>query len=444
MSASPPKKDTTSPKKSLQPITEDELFQTNNNGSNTRNKYDDPETSFYPYPTQRISKNASSSTSTFERTPTTRTTTDPVSDFNESETELENDPFNNTNNNIDADETISLQPTPFEPITSSTFSPTPTSPRKQLNSSDTWLTRTNTGGSIHRRSSVIIASTGQRLQRMYSFWDATINESDGEIDSDSELIGGDGGQQGGQGQGGNGQADVSNGSLDTSLLLASINANQNASYVGNGAGRDAGGGRVSNGISAGLGIRNPRLQTTITVPSISVMTRLANKIKHELQTKYLTKPVLKASIAYLIASLFVYWPFVSDLLGASDSKHLVCTIVVYFHASRSKGSMIQSLMFVMISLTFAFTVSILLMAISAEFYKVDYEEIGRMIDLVLCCVALGLVSFTKQYVNKPTFNTACSLSAIVIISCVIKEGSIDGTIVPWDKIWSTFLIISCP
>ncbi|VEU20077.1 DEKNAAC100533 [Brettanomyces naardenensis] len=155
-----------------------------------------------------------------------------------------------------------------------------------------------------------------------------------------------------------------------------------------------------------------------------------------------TKPVIKASIAYMVASLAVYSPFISGALGNSDSKHLVCTVVVYFHASRTKGSMIQSIIFVALALGFGFFVSIGLMQLSSILLsESDPSNIGSFSILALCSASLGFVSFTKHKVSKDTFNTACSLCAIVIVSCVIKEGSLGGSQVPWGKIWSTFLIV---
>ncbi|ODV88299.1 hypothetical protein CANARDRAFT_216679 [[Candida] arabinofermentans NRRL YB-2248] len=163
--------------------------------------------------------------------------------------------------------------------------------------------------------------------------------------------------------------------------------------------------------------------------------------------RYLSSPVfkgdLKASFAYFIASLAVYNRTISDLLGVSDSKHLVCTTVVYFHATRTKGSMIQSLIFVCISLGFAFTVSVIATYISSLFLtKTDNfdTEVGDFIQLIISCASLGAISFVKLWMNQQTFDNACSLSAITVIACIIKEGSVGSSGLPWAKIKSIFLI----
>ncbi|KAG7709269.1 hypothetical protein KL914_001659 [Ogataea haglerorum] len=218
-------------------------------------------------------------------------------------------------------------------------------------------------GNIHRRSSIIMADTGQKIQRSYSFWDQTQDE----IELESQIE----------------------------------NNRRN----------------VEDRIQGFQG----RLKGVIYSDTC--------------------RGVLKGALAYFVASWAVYSTTLSSILGNADSKHLICTIVVYFHPTRTKGSMIQSLIFVILSLSFAFSISVILMSISSKSYNMESPELGYGIDLVFSCAALGLISLTKQWVNKPTFNTACSLSAIVIISCVIKEGSQDGSVVPWTKIGSIFRIV---
>ncbi|CDK26977.1 unnamed protein product [Kuraishia capsulata CBS 1993] len=156
----------------------------------------------------------------------------------------------------------------------------------------------------------------------------------------------------------------------------------------------------------------------------------------------LIRGVLKASLAYFMASLAVYCKPISRLLGSSDSKHLVCTVVVYFPATRTLGSMIESIIFVVMALSFAFSVSVMCSSVSSAFYNQEEEEICYGIDLIISCSTLGMISFMKQRVNTQNFNTACSLAAISLISCLIKDGSRDASIVPWSKIQSLFLIVS--
>ena len=173
-----------------------------------------------------------------------------------------------------------------------------------------------------------------------------------------------------------------------------------------------------------------------------------------------TKPILKASISYFLASLVVYSPTISDMLGSSDSKHLTCTVCVYFHPSRSVGSMLQALMFVSFSLFFGIGISIFTFMLISLYLDDDTGDqqlhLWRYVTLespavitmtlLICCTSLGLISFWKHRVCKQTFNTACSLAAILIISSVIKvysrllDSNGDTISIPWEKIAS---IISC-
>lgn len=151
--------------------------------------------------------------------------------------------------------------------------------------------------------------------------------------------------------------------------------------------------------------------------------------------------VLKCSLAYLLASLAVYNTQVSTLLGKSDSKHVVATVAVYFHPSRTFGSMHQSLIFVIISILFSFSVSLISTSIASYFFKRGLSEVASLIDLLFASVALGFVSYMKQKMNHPTFNTACSLASISIISAIVKEGAQNGGDIPLYRLGNLFKIV---
>lgn len=162
---------------------------------------------------------------------------------------------------------------------------------------------------------------------------------------------------------------------------------------------------------------------------------------HQIYTNDIFRNVLKCSVAYGLASLGVYWTPFDNLLGNTDSKHVIATVVVYFHPSRSKGSMHQSLIFVCISLIFSFTVSFGCRSISAYFFKIGQDEISYSIDLIASSIALGIIAFVKQKVNKQTFNTACSLASISIVTCIVKEGSLNASNIPFERLKSTFQVV---
>ncbi|CAI5757649.1 unnamed protein product [Candida verbasci] len=191
---------------------------------------------------------------------------------------------------------------------------------------------------------------------------------------------------------------------------------------------------------------------TFTIPEYTETTPLINsgnqsswvKLYQYLKSIYFNqifRSVFKCSIAYFIASLGVYYRPFDDLLGSTDSKHVVATVAVYFHPTRTKGSMNQTLIFVVISIIYSFTISFFCRYISSLFYKNGDDELSHIIDLVLSSISLGIISFWKQKINKQTFNTACSLACISIVACIVKEGSMHSGIVPLKRIEGTFYVV---
>lgn len=152
---------------------------------------------------------------------------------------------------------------------------------------------------------------------------------------------------------------------------------------------------------------------------------------------------LKSSIAYFLASLVIYIPSIASLLGNTDSKHLTCTVVVYFHPSRTIGSMIQAILFVIISLSFSITVTFATYTLQ---YYLQFDS--PFFILLVASSALGTISYFKHRVGRQTFNTSCSLAAIVIISCLIKiysqifDSDSPNIQFPIDKIHSVILCVS--
>ncbi|OBA19887.1 hypothetical protein METBIDRAFT_79224 [Metschnikowia bicuspidata var. bicuspidata NRRL YB-4993] len=150
-----------------------------------------------------------------------------------------------------------------------------------------------------------------------------------------------------------------------------------------------------------------------------------------------SRSVLKCGVAYLLASLGVYYAPFSSLLGNTDSKHVAATASVYFHPARTKGSMHQLFLFVLLSLLFTFILSVCSRCVSSYFFNVGQNEVSYAIDLLTSSVGLGVIAFMKQKVNKETFNTACSLASISLVTCIVKEGSLNASTIPMDRLVST-------
>ncbi|KAH3679021.1 hypothetical protein WICMUC_001216 [Wickerhamomyces mucosus] len=159
------------------------------------------------------------------------------------------------------------------------------------------------------------------------------------------------------------------------------------------------------------------------------------------KTKY--QFVLKCSLAYLLASLAVYNTAFSSLIGNSDSKHVVATVAVYFHPSRTFGSMHQSLIFVIIAVIFSFSISLISTSISSQLYINGWVNLSALVNLSFASCSLGFISYMKQRMNHPTFNTACSLASLSVISSIVKEGSQTMDSIPLNRLYSLFKIVCC-
>lgn len=152
--------------------------------------------------------------------------------------------------------------------------------------------------------------------------------------------------------------------------------------------------------------------------------------------------VLKCSLAYLVASLAVYWRPFNDMMGSTDSKHVVATAAVYFHPARTKGSMHQLLVYVFVLLLFSFVVALVCRSTSAHFFREGEDEVSYGIDLVVSSVGFGVIAFMKQKVAKRTFNTACSLASISLATCIVKEGLLNSSAIPMRRLLSTSHVVA--
>lgn len=153
--------------------------------------------------------------------------------------------------------------------------------------------------------------------------------------------------------------------------------------------------------------------------------------------------VLKCTIAYTLASMATFIPFLSDFLGKPDGKHVVATITVYFHAARSTGSMIEAILIAIVAVAYAELVSILSMAMSVF--------VGSVLGLVTLAHVLAVVVFigggfgfmgwVKQRMNNPLVNVASTLASLAIISVVTKETAVIDNVFSNQKIAQVFKML---
>ncbi|KAG9689293.1 hypothetical protein KCU95_g9732, partial [Aureobasidium melanogenum] len=152
--------------------------------------------------------------------------------------------------------------------------------------------------------------------------------------------------------------------------------------------------------------------------------------------------IFKCSIAYLLGSLATFLPFISAFLGKQDGKHVVATVTVYFHPSRTVGSMIQAVGIALIAFVYAAFVSFTSMAISMALGKRDLLVLGHAIVLVIFCAGgLGFIGWLKQRLGHPTVNVGCSLASLAIITILTKEGSIQAAKFSEEKVFQVLRMV---
>ncbi|KAF9478625.1 hypothetical protein BDN70DRAFT_808498 [Pholiota conissans] len=141
--------------------------------------------------------------------------------------------------------------------------------------------------------------------------------------------------------------------------------------------------------------------------------------------------ILKCSIAYFIASLFTFSPllaqFISDLdtSGPSASAHMVATIAVYFNPAKTVGAMVEADLFCLFGVVYAAIVCLVSMSMF-WFLEVrpGWEWLADVVAITWIGVSFSILAWLKVWMANPSFNTACSMTAILIFVVTVKEGGL--------------------
>ncbi|KAF5337644.1 hypothetical protein D9758_013030 [Tetrapyrgos nigripes] len=148
----------------------------------------------------------------------------------------------------------------------------------------------------------------------------------------------------------------------------------------------------------------------------------------------LYRNIFKCALAYFIASLFTFSPylsgFISDLVSRGKgggrplpSGHMVATVAVYFNPAKTMGGMVEADVFCMFGLFYAAAVCLSCMSV---FWWLEgmpgYEWVGDIFAVVWVGLAMSLLAWLKVWMANPQFNTACSMMAIILFVVLIKEG----------------------
>lgn len=104
---------------------------------------------------------------------------------------------------------------------------------------------------------------------------------------------------------------------------------------------------------------------------------------------------------------------------------MVATITVYFHPSRSAGSMSEAVLLGFGAFLYATFISFSSMATSVFFENQGLIELAYAIILIVFCGGgLGIVGWVKQRFSAPLVSVACSLASLAIITVLTKENAI--------------------
>ncbi|KAI0134492.1 Fusaric acid resistance protein-like-domain-containing protein [Xylariales sp. AK1849] len=162
---------------------------------------------------------------------------------------------------------------------------------------------------------------------------------------------------------------------------------------------------------------------------------------------WLTSPkgrgTIKCSVAYLLASLWTFYSPFARFLGPMDGKHIVATITVYFHPSRTAGSQIEAVAIAVVAVLYALLIGTLSMATSVlvgsvwELAKLSYA----LILILFIGGGLGFVAWVKQKLNNPLVSVGASIASIGIITIVTKENSVHTGVFTNQKIIQSLKIL---
>jgi hypothetical protein len=127
------------------------------------------------------------------------------------------------------------------------------------------------------------------------------------------------------------------------------------------------------------------------------------------------RQVLKCSFAYVLGSLATFVSPIANIIGHTDGKHVVATVVVYFHPARTTGSMLEAIALAFLAFIYAALISFASMGVSVWFNSKDMLVFGHILVLVVFCGGgLGALAWLKQKLKNPLVNVVSQLLQITI------------------------------
>ncbi|TFY82398.1 hypothetical protein EWM64_g1610 [Hericium alpestre] len=105
---------------------------------------------------------------------------------------------------------------------------------------------------------------------------------------------------------------------------------------------------------------------------------------------------------------------------------MVATVAVYFNPAKTIGGMVEADKYCLMGLAFATFLS--LGSMNTYWWlevKPGWEWLADALVILWIGIGMSFVAWMKLWMAKPTFNTACSMTAIILFTVVVKEGGIE-------------------
>ncbi|KAG0046229.1 hypothetical protein BGZ83_008597 [Gryganskiella cystojenkinii] len=135
------------------------------------------------------------------------------------------------------------------------------------------------------------------------------------------------------------------------------------------------------------------------------------------------KRILKASVAYFLACLLSFIPWFRPYIGASG--HLAASSAVFFNPAKSLGQMVEAATAGLCAISFGVVVSVVSMLSAIWFNQRDLYIWGHVVSVVVFGGgSTFVIAYAKAHYNRPTVNVACTLSHIMIMIILTKEGAL--------------------
>lgn len=103
---------------------------------------------------------------------------------------------------------------------------------------------------------------------------------------------------------------------------------------------------------------------------------------------------------------------------------MLLTSAVYFNPAKTAGGMIEADLFCLFGLLWAAFISLGSMTMFWYFeVRKGYEWLADVLAILWVGIGMSIVAWMKVWVAKPAFNTACSMTAIILFVVSVPRSS---------------------